>query len=166
MESFPANDAPYRSISECRFGADVLVRPYTNLYQCEIGAGSRVGTFVEIQAGVVIGDRCKIQSHTFVCSGVTIGEGVFVGHGVMFVNDKHPKAVAGGGELATEGDWTLLPIEVEDGATIGSAAVIMGGTRIGANALIGAGAVVTRDVAEGATVTGIPARARIARPLN
>lgn len=166
MEDSPANDAPHRAIHDCRFGADVVVRSFTNLYGCQIGAGSRIGTFVEIQAGAVVGDRCKIQSHTFICDGVKIGNGVFVGHGVMFVNDKRPRATSRSGELATTNDWTLLPIEVESGATIGSAAVIMGGVRIGADALVGAGAVVTRNVEAGATVAGVPARAHTARPFN
>lgn len=166
MEDSPDNDAPHRAICDCRFGDDVVVHQFTNLYGCEIGAGSRIGTFVEIQSGAVVGDRCKIQSHTFICDGVKIGNGVFVGHGVMFVNDKRPRATVGGEELATANDWTLLPIEVEDGATIGSAAVILGGVKIGADALVGAGAVVTRNVDAGAIVAGVPARVHTARPFN
>ncbi|GIK76699.1 MAG: N-acetyltransferase [Acidobacteria bacterium] len=153
-------------IRECRFGADVVVHPFTNLYGCAVGAGSRIGTFVEIQTGAVIGRRCKIQSHTFICDGVTIGDGVFIGHGVMFVNDKLPRATNSDGELASSNDWTLLPIDVEDGATIGSAAVILGGVTIGAGALVGAGAVVTRDVEAEATVVGVPARASTGRQLS
>ena len=129
-----------------------------NLYGCRIGDGSRIGTFVEVQRGAVIGARCKVQSHTFICDGVTIGDEVFVGHGVMFVNDKRPAATAAGGALQTEDDWTLLRTVVEDGASLGSGSVILGGVRIGAGALVGAGAVVTADVAPGATVAGIPAR--------
>jgi acetyltransferase-like isoleucine patch superfamily enzyme len=155
----PANDAPYRLIADVRFGAGVVVHAFTNLYGCSIGDGTRVGTFVEIQRGAVVGARCKIQSHTFVCDGVTIGDGVFVGHGVMFVNDKRPAATAAAGALQTEDDWTLLRTVVEDGASIGSGAVVLGGVTIGAGALVGAGAVVTRDVAPGATVAGVPARA-------
>ena len=136
---------------------------FVNLYGCRIGDGSRIGTFVEVQRGAVIGARCKIQSHTFVCDGVTIGDEVFVGHGVMFVNDKRPAATAEGGALQTEDDWTLLRTVVEDGAALGSGCVILGGVRIGAGALVGAGAVVTADVAPGATVAGGPARARSGR---
>jgi acetyltransferase-like isoleucine patch superfamily enzyme len=129
------------------------VHSFVNLYGCRIGDGSRIGTFVEVQSGAEIGARCKIQSHTFVCDGVTIGDEVFVGHGVMFVNDKRPAATAAGGALQTENDWTLLRTVVEDGASLGSGAVILGGVRIGA------GAVVTADVEPGATVAGVPARA-------
>lgn len=157
--SEPANDAQYRLFDGVAFGRDVIVRSYTNLYGCEIGDESQVGTFVEIQRDVVVGRRCKIQSHTFVCSGVTIGDGVFVGHGVMFINDLRPRAVTDEGELQTTDDWTLVETVVEDGASIGSGAVILGGVRIGKGALIGAGAVVTRDVEPGATVAGVPARA-------
>lgn len=164
MEQAPANDAPHRAIRDCRFGAGVIVCPFTNLYGCEIGADSRIGTFVEIQAGAVVGERCKVQSHTFICEGVTISDEVFVGHGVMFVNDKSPRATVGG-KLAVAGDWELLPIKVDAGATIGSAAVILGGVAVGANALVGAGAVVTCDVGEGAVVAGVPARTT-ARSLN
>jgi len=138
------------------------VRAFTNLYGCTIGDETQVGPFVEIQRGAVVGARCKIQSHTFICDGVRIGDGVFIGHGVMFVNDNFPRATTEQGGLAREGDWTMLEVRVEDGATIGSGAVILGGVTIGAQALVGAGAVVTRDVAPGATVAGIPARARVA----
>jgi acetyltransferase-like isoleucine patch superfamily enzyme len=160
MPSAPANDAPHRLINDVEFGEGVVVFSFTNLYGCHIGAGTRVGPFVEIQRGAVIGERCKIQSHSFVCDGVRIGNGVFVGHGVMFVNDKFPKATNEEGELAGEEDWKLLPVSVGDGATIGSGAIVMGGVSIGAGALVGAGAVVTRDVEPGATVAGVPARAR------
>ena len=162
MSAIPSNDAPYRLLSDVEFGVDVVVFSYTNLYGCRIGDGSRVGTFVEIQRGARIGARCKIQSHTFICDGVTIGDEVFVGHGVMFVNDKRPAATAPGGVLQTEADWTLLRTLVEDGASLGSGSIILGGVRIGAGALVGAGAVVTSDVPAGATVAGVPARARTA----
>ena len=155
----PVNDAPHRLIADVTFGEGVVVHAFTNLYGCRIGDGTRIGTFVEIQRGAVVGARCKIQSHTFVCDGVTIGDGVFVGHGVMFVNDKRPAATAAGGALQAEDDWTLLRTVVEDGASLGSGAVVLGGVRIGAGALVGAGAVVTRDVPAGATVAGVPARA-------
>ena len=161
MADRPSNDAPHRLINDVDFGTDVIVYAFTNLYGCRIGDGTRVGTFVEIQRGAVIGARCKIQSHTFICDGITIGDGVFVGHGVMFVNDRRPAATAAGGGLQTEADWTLEETVIEDGASIGSGAVILGGVRIGAGALIGAGAVVTRDVPDGATVAGVPARALV-----
>ena len=158
MADQPANEAPFRLLREVEFGADAKVYSFTNLYGCEIGAGSQVGTFVEIQAGAKIGARCKIQSHTFICEGVTIEDGVFVGHGVTFVNDKRPRATADGGALQTADDWEMLETVVEAGASIGSGATILGGVRIGRGALIGAGAVVTRDVEPGATVVGNPAR--------
>src|SRR5579885_425955 len=152
MPRAPANDAPYRLFDDVDFGDDVVVYSFTNLYGCTIGSGTRIGPFVEIQRGVVVGRLCKIQSHAFICDGVRIGDGVFVGHGVMFVNDKRPKAVNDRGQLAGEEDWELLPVSVEDGATIGSGAIIMGGVTIGQEALVGAGAVVTADVAPGAVV--------------
>lgn len=154
----PANDAPHRLIEDCRFGEGVVVHSFTNLYGCEVGEGTRIGTFVEIQRGVSVGALCKIQSHSFICEGVRIGDQVFVGHGVMFVNDKHPKATTAGGELQGPDDWALLEVEVESGASIGSGAVVLGGVKIGAGSTVGAGAVVTSDVSPGATVTGVPAR--------
>ncbi len=159
MASEPANDAPHRLIADVEFGEDVFVHSFTNLYGCRIGAGTRVGPFVEIQAGAVVGARCKIQSHAFVCSGIEIGDEVFVGHGVMFVNDRRPRATTDAGELKTGTDWELEGSAVEHGAAIGSGAVILAGVRIGAGALVGAGAVVTHDVAPGETVAGNPARA-------
>jgi UDP-2-acetamido-3-amino-2,3-dideoxy-glucuronate N-acetyltransferase len=158
VDASPANDAPYRLISDVEFGEDVFVHSFTNLYGCRIGAGTRIGPFVEIQRDVTIGSLCKIQSHAFICSGVEISDEVFVGHGVMFVNDNFPRATTEDGTLKRDDDWELLPTTVEKGASIGSGAVILGGTRIGAGALVGAGAVVTRDVASGATVAGVPAR--------
>ena len=143
---------------DVELGLDVVVAPFTNLYGCAIGDGTRVGPFVEVQRGVRIGARCKIQSHTFVCEGVTIEDEVFVGHGVMFVNDKYPRATTGDGALQTEEDWQLLETVVESRASLGSGAIILGGVRVGAGAIVGAGAVVTRDVAPGAVVAGSPAR--------
>jgi acetyltransferase-like isoleucine patch superfamily enzyme len=154
----PANDAPFRLIRDVTFGEDVVVFSFVNLYGCRIGDGTRIGPFVEIQRGAVVGARCKIQSHAFICDGVHIGDRVFVGHGVLFVNDKHPKATNEQGDLADESDWTLLPVRVEDGATIGSGAIVLGGVTIGSEALVGAGAVVTRDVQPGEVVAGVPAR--------
>jgi UDP-2-acetamido-3-amino-2,3-dideoxy-glucuronate N-acetyltransferase len=160
VASSPANEAPYRLISDVDFGEDVVVQAFTNLYGCSIGAGTRVGPFVEIQRGALVGARCKIQSHTFVCDGVEIGDEVFVGHGVVFVNDKRPRATTEEGTLQTEEDWTLLPTVVERRASLGSGAVVLGGVRIGEGALVGAGAVVTKDVEPGEVVMGNPARAR------
>jgi UDP-2-acetamido-3-amino-2,3-dideoxy-glucuronate N-acetyltransferase len=157
MASAPANDAPHRLITDVSFGENVIVYSFTNLYGCRIGSNSRIGPFVEIQGGAVIGSSCKIQSHSFICDGVTIGDEVFVGHGVLFINDKHPRAAANG-RLQTADDWELLPIVVERGASLGSGAVILGGVTIGATATVGAGAVVTRDIAPNETVVGNPAR--------
>jgi UDP-2-acetamido-3-amino-2,3-dideoxy-glucuronate N-acetyltransferase len=156
----PANEAPFRLIDDVSFGTGVVVHPFVNLYGCRIGAGTRIGVFVEVQRGATIGADCKIQSHSFVCEGVAIGDGVFVGHNVVFVNDKRPRATTAAGSLQTQSDWQLLRTVVEDGASIGSGAVVLGGVTIGERALVGAGAVVTADVAPGATVVGSPARAR------
>jgi UDP-2-acetamido-3-amino-2,3-dideoxy-glucuronate N-acetyltransferase len=158
----PANDAPHRLIDDVAFGRGVVVAPFTNLYGCRIGDETRIGPFVEIQSDAAIGARCKIQSHSFVCSGVEIDDEVFVGHGVLFINDKFPRATTDSGELKTEEDWTLQRTIVETRATLGSGAVVLGGVRIGAGALIGAGAVVTRDVPAGVTVAGVPARRVVA----
>ena len=159
----PVNDAPYRLIDEVEFGEGVVVYSFTNLYGCSIGAETRVGPFVEIQHGAVVGARCKIQSHTFICDGVEIGDGVFIGHGVMFINDRRPRALTPEGRFQEEGDWTLERIVVEEGASIGSNASILGDIRIGRGALVGAGAVVSRDVDSGAVVVGNPARPLPAR---
>jgi acetyltransferase-like isoleucine patch superfamily enzyme len=158
MPDVPANDAPYRLINDVEFGEGAIVYAFTNLYGCSIGDRSRIGTFVEIQRGARIGADCKVQSHTFICDGVTIGDRVFIGHGVMFVNDKRPRATAEAGGLQTEDDWELLPTTIEDGASLGSGAVILGGVTVGAGAVVGGGAVVTRDVEPGETVAGVPAR--------
>jgi UDP-2-acetamido-3-amino-2,3-dideoxy-glucuronate N-acetyltransferase len=154
----PKNDAPYRLIDGVELGDDVVVHAFTNLYGCRIGNGTRIGPFVEIQRGAVIGANCKIQSHTFICDGVEIGDDVFVGHGVVFINDKFPRATTEHGELLRDGDWHLLRTVVERRASIGSGVVIQGGIRIGRGALVGAGAVVTRDVLPEETVVGNPAR--------
>jgi UDP-2-acetamido-3-amino-2,3-dideoxy-glucuronate N-acetyltransferase len=166
MADGPANDAPYRLIQDVSFGVDVVVQAFTNLYGCRIGDETRIGPFVEIQRGAVVGDRCKVESHTFICDGVEIGDEVFVGHGVVFINDKLPRATTPDGALKTDEDWTLERTIVEDRASLGSGAVILAGVRVGRGALVGAGAVVTRDVPDGATVVGNPARlmeARVAR---
>jgi UDP-2-acetamido-3-amino-2,3-dideoxy-glucuronate N-acetyltransferase len=154
----PVNDAPYRLIDDVDFGDGVIVYSFTNLYGCRIGDETMVGPFVEIGRGASVGARCRIQSHSFVCDGVDIGDEVFIGHGVMFINDKFPRATTEEGKPQTEDDWELLRTVVEDRATVGSGATILGGIRIGAGALVGAGAVVTRDVDPGAVVVGNPAR--------
>ncbi len=159
MPTSPENDAPHRVFVDVDFGMRVTVHPFTNLYGCRIGDETRVGTFVEIQRGVVIGRACKIQSHTFICEGVRIEDEVFVGHGVVFVNDKFPRATTDTGTVQTDADWSTLSTFVENRASIGSGAVILGGVRIGTGALVGAGAVVTKDVAPGDVLNGSPARA-------
>jgi acetyltransferase-like isoleucine patch superfamily enzyme len=139
-------------------GREVVIYNFVNLYGCEIGDGTRIGSFVEIQKGATIGRSCKISSHTFICEGVTVEDEVFIGHGVQFINDKYPRATTPDGSLQSERDWTVEPIRVERGASIGTGATILGNVRIGARAIIGAGAVVTRDVPAGSIVAGNPAR--------
>jgi len=146
-----------RIAPDVRLGRNVVLNAFVNLYGCQIGDESRIGTFVEIQKNATIGARCKIQSHTFICEGVTIEDEVFVGHGVMFINDLDPHATADG-RLQTEADWRVIPTRVCRRASIGSGAVILGGVTIGEGALVGAGAVVTRDVEPGTVVAGVPAR--------
>jgi len=140
-----------------KLGKDVRIFGFTNLYGCEIGDESKVGTFVEIQKGAKIGKRCKISSHSFICEGVTIEDEVFVGHNVTFINDLFPRATAGG-QLQTEADWKCISTLVKKGASIGSSATILCGITIGEGAMIGAGSVVTKDVPAGAVVAGNPAR--------
>jgi UDP-2-acetamido-3-amino-2,3-dideoxy-glucuronate N-acetyltransferase len=143
-------------------GVVIHHRDLVNLYGCRIGAGTKVGAFVEIQKNASIGARCKISSHTFVCEGVTVEDEVFVGHGVMFINDRHPRATADG-QLQTDADWVVVPTRICRGASIGSGATILCGVTIGEGALVGAGAVVTHDVPARATVAGVPARALLRR---
>jgi UDP-2-acetamido-3-amino-2,3-dideoxy-glucuronate N-acetyltransferase len=159
MSRGPANEAPNRELNEVRLGEGVTIHAFTNLYRCEIGDRSKIGTFVEIQAGVEVGAACKIQSHVFVCEGVSIGDRAFVGHGVTFVNDRWPRATGADGLPQGPEDWELLRTRVEEDASIGSGATILGGVTIGRGAMVGAGAVVTKDVAPGAVVAGNPARA-------
>src|SRR5271154_4324351 len=152
-------DEPCLRISpNVKLGRNVRVVGYVNLYGCEIGDDVKVGTFVEIQKGAKIGNRCKISSHTFICEGVTIEDEVFVGHNVTFINDRHPRATNGTGQLQTEADWACASTLVKRGASIGSGATLLCGITVGENALIGAGSVVTKDVPAGAVVAGNPAR--------
>lgn len=139
-------------------GVSIPQPALVNLYGCSIGEGSKIGAFVEIQKGVAVGARCKISSHTFICEGVTLEDEVFVGHGVVFINDRYPRATSDSGQLQTEKDWNVVPTRICRRASIGSGAVILCGVTIGANAVIGAGAVVTRDVPPEAAVKGVPAR--------
>ena len=153
-----------RSIAaDVKLGRDVKVYDFVNLYGCEIGDDSQVGTFVEIQKNAKIGKRCKISSHTFICEGVTIEDEVFVGHSVVFVNDSYPRATANG-ELQTAKDWVVEPTLVKRGASIGSGATILAKVTIGANAIVGAGSVVTKDVPPNTIVAGNPAR--VLRPIE
>ena len=147
-----------RIAPDVRLGRNVRIFSFVNLYGCAIGDESRVGAFVEIQKGASVGRRCKISSHTFICEGVTVEDDCFIGHGVMFINDKRPRATAADGAPQTEADWHVVPTRVCRGATLGSGAVVMCGVTIGAGAMVGAGAVVTHDVAPGAVVAGVPAR--------
>ncbi len=160
MAGQPANDAPFRLIDDVDFGTNVIVSSFTNLYGCRIGDNTRIGPFVEIQRGAVVGAVCKIQSHSFICDGVVLEDEVFIGHGTLFVNDKFPRATSESGTPKTKADWTLLPTVVERRASLGSGSVVLGGIRIGAGAIVGAGAVVTHDVGPGEVVAGVPARAR------
>ncbi len=145
--------------SDVELGPDVAIAQpdLVNLYGCRIGAGTRIGAFVEIQRGVTVGRLCKISSHSFLCEGVQIDDEAFVGHGVMFINDLHPRATVDG-RLQGAADWSVIPTRVESRASIGSGVVILAGVTIGAGALIGAGAVVTHDVPAESTVAGVPAR--------
>ncbi|MGD8776709.1 MAG: acyltransferase [Syntrophobacterales bacterium] len=138
-------------------GKNVKISVFTNLYGCTIGDGTKVGAFVEIQKGVIIGKSCKISSHSFVCEGVTIQDNVFVGHNVTFINDKYPRATRADGSLQTEEDWDVVPTLVEKGASIGSSVTILCGVTIGAGAMVGAGSVVTRDIPAGEVWLGNPA---------
>jgi UDP-2-acetamido-3-amino-2,3-dideoxy-glucuronate N-acetyltransferase len=143
---------------DVKLGRDVKIFDFVNLYGCEIGDSSRVGTFVEIQKGAKIGKKCKISSHTFICEGVTIEDEVFVGHGVVFVNDTYPRATAAGGKLQTANDWVVEPTLIKKGASIGSGATILAKVTVGENAIVGAGSVVTKNVPPNAIVAGNPAR--------
>lgn len=139
-------------------GENVRLAPYVNLYGCQIGRNTKIGAFVEVQKNAQIGANCKISSHSFICEGVVIEDGVFIGHNVTFINDLYPRAVNTDGSLQTEADWTVRPTLVKRGASIGSGTVILCNVTIGENALVGAGSVVTRDVPPAAVVAGNPAR--------
>jgi UDP-2-acetamido-3-amino-2,3-dideoxy-glucuronate N-acetyltransferase len=147
-----------RIAPDVKLGRDVKIYAFVNLYGCEIGDESKIGTFVEIQKGVKIGRRVKVSSHAFICEGVTVEDEVLIGHGVMFINDKYPRATTAGGELQTEADWQCIPTLVKRGASIGSNATILCGVTIGERAMVGAGSVVTHDVPDGVVVAGNPAR--------
>ena len=149
----------YKRISaDVKLGRDVRIHAFVNLYGCEIGDETKIGTFVEIQKGARIGDRCKIGSHSFICEGVTIESAVFVGHSVTFINDRYPRATSATGHLQTEADWYCQSTVIKRGASIGSGATLLGGITVGENAIVGAGSVVTKDVPPNAIVAGNPAR--------
>ena len=147
-----------RIASDVKVGRGVKIFAFVNLYGCEIGDDTKIGTFVEIQKGARVGKRVKVSSHTFICEGVTIEDEVFVGHGVMFINDKYPRATTDAGQLQTDADWICTPTLIKRGASLGSNATILCGVTIGENAVVGAGSVVTRDIPAGAVVAGNPAR--------
>lgn len=156
--SVPEGVNRFQKISpDVKLGRDVRIADFVNLYGCTIGDETKIGPFVEIQKNARVGARCKISSHTFICEGITIEDEVFVGHGVMFINDRYPRATVGG-RLQTEADWHVIPTLVKRGASIGSGAVILCGVTIGERAMVGAGAVVTQDVPDFAIVVGVPAR--------
>ena len=143
---------------DVKLGKDVQIYEFVNLYGCEIGDESRIGTFVEIQKGARIGRRVKVSSHTFICEGVDIEDHVFIGHGVTFINDRYPRAVTEAGEPQSAADWTVVPTRVRRGASIGSGSTILCGIEIGEGAIVGAGSVVTHDVPARTIVAGNPAR--------
>lgn len=147
-----------QNLRNVRVGKNVQIFSFVNAYECTIGDGSKVGAFTEIQKEVVIGKNCKISSHSFICTGVELEDNVFIGHGVMFTNDLYPRATREDGQLQTEADWQLVKTKIKKGASIGSNATILCGITIGENAIVGAGAVVTKDVAANTTVAGNPAR--------
>lgn len=151
-------------LNQVKLGKDVKLFAFVNAYGCEIGDGTKIGTFVEIQKNAFIGKNCKISSHTFICEGVTIEDECFIGHGVMFINDKYPRAANPDGTMQTEADWQVVPTRVKKGASIGSGATILAGITIGEGAIVGAGAVVTKNVEPYAVVAGVPAR--LLRRLN
>jgi UDP-2-acetamido-3-amino-2,3-dideoxy-glucuronate N-acetyltransferase len=149
-----------RIAPDVKLGQGVTIYDFVNLYGCEIGDQTQIGTFVEIQKGVTIGKHCKIQSHTFICAGVTIEDNVFIGHNVTFINDRFPRATTADGKLQREADWVCEPTVVQRGASIGSSTTLLGGLTVGENAIVGAGSVVTKDVPANTIVAGNPAQIR------
>jgi len=159
LDHMPASSQPFQQIApDVKLGRGVRIYGFTNLYGCEIGDEVKIGTFVEIQKGARIGNRCKISSHSFVCEGVVLEDEVFVGHNVTFINDRYPRATNDRGQPQTEADWQCIPTRVKRGASIGSGATLLCGITVGERAVVGAGSVVTRDVPPGAVVAGNPAR--------
>jgi len=154
----PASTEFLRIAPDVKLGKGVKIYGFVNMYGCEIGDHTKVGTFVEIQKGARIGKNCKISSHTFICEGVTIEDDVFIGHNVTFINDMYPRATVEGGGLQTEADWACIPTFVRKGASVGSSATILAGVTVGERAIVGAGSVVTKDVPAGTIVAGNPAR--------
>ena len=144
--------------SDVQLGENIVISHFVNLYGCTIGSNTKIGAYVEIQKNAVIGARCKISSHSFICEGVDIEDEVFVGHNVTFINDRYPQATGDDGKLQTDSDWTVIKTHIKRGASIGSSATIMAGVTVGENAIVGAAAVVTKDVPANATVLGNPAR--------
>jgi acetyltransferase-like isoleucine patch superfamily enzyme len=150
---------PFQKIApDVKLGKDVKVYDFVNLYGCEIGDRTKIGTFVEIQKGAKIGADCKVSTHTFICEGVTVEDGVFVGHNVSFINDKYPRSTNPNGAMQTEADWAVVPTLVKKGASIGTSTTVLCGVTIGENAIIGAGSVITKDVPPNCVVAGVPAR--------
>jgi len=147
-----------KNLNNVTLGKDVKIFDFVNLYGCTIGDGSKVGTFVEIQKNATVGRNCKISSHTFICEGVHIGDNIFIGHNVTFINDKYPRATNADGSSQTEADWKVVETRVKDGASIGSSATILCGITIGENAIVGAGSVVTKNVPANTVVAGNPAK--------
>ena len=147
-----------KNINNVKLGKDVKIFDFVNLYGCSIGDNSKVGTFVEIQKNASVGKDSKISSHTFICEGVHIGDGVFIGHNVTFINDKHPRSVNPDGSMQTEEDWKVVETFVHNGASVGSSATILCGVTIGEGAIVGAGAVVTKNVPPNSVVAGVPAK--------
>lgn len=158
MTEIITSNNPKQSLNNVKVGENVKIFDFVNAYNCEIGDGSKVGAFVEIQGGAIIGANCKISSHTFICEGVHIKDGVFVGHNVSFINDMYPRSVNEDGSMQTNDDWELVETWVEERASIGTSSTILAGIKIGKNAIIGAGSVVTKDVPENAVVAGNPAK--------
>jgi acetyltransferase-like isoleucine patch superfamily enzyme len=147
-----------KNINNVKLGKDVKIFDFVNLYGCEIGDGSKIGTFVEIQKSAIIGKNCKISTHTFICEGVHIEDNCFIGHNVTFINDKYPRSTNEDGSMQTEADWKVVETFVKKGASIGSSSTILCGVTIGENAIVGAGAVVTKDVPPNTIVAGVPAK--------